>query len=57
MVKNRLLRIIAFFDARDVFVFTGLALLFTGVTYKFDIFTAMIVIGAIIIIKGLTKWV
>jgi len=56
-VKKTLKSVIAFFDARDVFVFIGLALLFTGLACTFDIFIAMIVIGAIIIIKGLTKWV
>jgi hypothetical protein len=56
-VKKILKRIVAFFDARDVFVFTGLIFLFIGLAYKFDIYIAMIVIGSIIIIKGLTKWV
>jgi len=57
MVKKTFKRIIAFFDARDVFVLTGFVLLFIGLAYTFDVFIAMIVIGSIIIIKGLIKWV
>ncbi len=56
-MKKTFKRIIAFFDARDVFVFTGFVLLFIGLAYTFDVFIAMIVIGSIIIIKGLIKWV
>jgi hypothetical protein len=56
-MKKLFLRLISFFDARDVFVFIGFALLFTGLTYTYDVFIAMVVLGAIIIIKGLTKWV
>ena len=50
-------RIFALIDARDVFVFVGFSLLFGGVTCTFDVFIAMIVVGIIIIVKGLTKWV
>jgi hypothetical protein len=45
------------FDARDLFVFIGLALLFAGVGERFGYDWSMIVIGGIIVIKGLTKWV
>ena len=56
-MKKPLKRIATFFDARDAFVLVGFALLFGGIAYKFDVYIAMIVSGAIILIKGLTKWV
>jgi len=56
-MKHTFKRILALIDARDVFVFIGITLLFGGITCKFDVFSAMIVVGTIIIIKGLTKWV
>ena len=49
--------VIRFFDARDLFVFLGLGLLFMGIGGRFGFDIAMIVVGSIIIIKGLTKWV
>jgi len=56
-MKSAFLRFISFFDARDLFVLAGLVFLFIGIEQKVDRPTAMIVIGAIIVIKGLTKWV
>lgn len=49
-------RIIDFFNARDVFVFIGFGFLYYGIAREYNLNIASIVIGAIIILKGLTKW-
>jgi len=54
---NKLKSFLKFFDARDIFVFTGFAFLFWGVSEEYGFGYASIVIGSIILVKGLTKWV
>jgi len=55
-VKAAIKKIISYFDARDAFCLFGFLLLFVGVAH-FNVSIALIVTGAIILIKGLTKWV
>jgi hypothetical protein len=55
-VKAAIKKIISYFDARDAFCLFGFLLLFVGVAH-FNWAIALIVTGAIILIKGLTKWV
>lgn len=50
-------RFVAFFDARDLFCLVGFGLLYAGIAGRFGHEIAMIVTGAIILLKGLTKWV
>jgi len=54
---NKLKNFLKFFDARDIFVFIGFAFLFWGISEEYGMSYAFIVIGSIILIKGLTKWV
>jgi hypothetical protein len=56
-IVKRLLRWVKLFDARDLFVFAGFALLYAGISGHWDRYVAMIVIGSIILAKGLIKWV
>ena len=54
---KRLFHLVKFFDARDYFCFAGFILLYAGIAGEFNHYVALIVIGAIILIKGLIKWV
>ncbi len=53
---KRFLRFLRVIDARDIFVFIGFLLLYAGIAH-FDPHIGMIVIGAVILVKGLVKWV
>ena len=50
-------RLFALLDARDVFVAIGFACLYAGVALKYGNPVALIVVGAIVLLKGLTRWV
>ena len=50
-------RLLAYFDGRDAFCGVGFLLLFAGVAWRFGIDVALITTGAIILLKGLTRWV
>lgn len=50
-------RFFSIFSARDMFVLVGFIFLYRGLSVRFGNEIAMIAIGAIILIKGLTKWV
>jgi hypothetical protein len=54
---KRLQKLVAYLDARDVFVLIGFGFLFWGLSAYFCVPIAAIVTGAIILIKGLVKWV
>lgn len=49
------MRLKSIISARDVFVLIGFMLLYSGIAH-FSHPVAMIVVGAIILIKGLIKW-
>lgn len=50
-------RFLEYFDARDGFVLVGFLAVYAGVAWRFGHDIALIVIGAIILAKGLTTWV
>ena len=44
-------------DARDGFCLVGFAMLYAGVAWRYGHDVALIVCGAVILAKGLTRWV
>jgi hypothetical protein len=50
-------RVVSYVDARDVFVAVGFAALYAGIAGRFGHDVALIVLGVIILAKGLTRWV
>jgi hypothetical protein len=46
-----------FFDLRDLFVLIGFILFFEGIREYYGISISMMVIGGLILIKGLKPWV
>ncbi len=52
-----LTRLLGYFDARDAFCATGFILLYIGLAGRFGHDVALIVCGAVILLKGLTRWV
>lgn len=49
-------RLIAYFDARDAFCAAGFVCLAAGLTWRYGADLALIVVGVIILAKGLTRW-
>lgn len=54
---RKILSLIRFFDARDLFVLCGFLMLFYGIKERFGQDVALMVVGGIVLVKGLTKWV
>jgi hypothetical protein len=50
-------RFLGYVDARDGFVLVGFFAVYAGVAWRFGHDIALMVVGAIILAKGLTKWV
>ena len=50
-------RLLSYVDIRDAFVFVGFLALYAGVAGRFGHDIGLITIGAIILLKGLTRWV
>lgn len=50
-------RLLATFNDRDWFVFAGFVAVLVGVSGRFGWDVGLIVVGMIILIKGLTRWV
>lgn len=50
-------RWLSYFDGRDGFVAVGFTVLYAGVAGRFGHDVALMVVGAIILLKGLTRWV
>jgi hypothetical protein len=50
-------RLLAYCDARDAFVALGFCLLYMGLAWRYGHDVALIVLGSIILLKGLTRWV
>jgi hypothetical protein len=50
-------KILSYVDARDGFVAVGFLALYVGVAWRFGHDIALIVLGVIILAKGLTRWV
>jgi phage shock protein PspC (stress-responsive transcriptional regulator) len=47
----------SYLDARDVFCATGFLFLAAGLAWRYGADVALITVGAIILAKGLTRWV
>ena len=56
-VWDKLRSVLSAFDARDIFVLCGFCFLYAGLSHQFSFSVANIATGAIILIKGLVKWV
>ena len=50
-------KLAASLDARDVFCATGFVFLAIGLAWRYGADVALITLGAIILAKGLTRWV
>lgn len=56
MLRGKFKQLVSLFDARDIFVLAGFVFLYLGVGEFFSYPFANIVIGVIILTKGLIKW-
>lgn len=50
-------RLLSVFDARDACAGVGLLLVYVGLAGKFGHDVALVVIGGILLVKSLTRWV